>query len=81
MVPDLGCIVVDAAAGFLDDFLKTHGFKLSALLQVVEVDHVSVVVLAVMVFEGLLAVMWSKGVNGVRQGWEAVFHGVFLKSQ
>jgi hypothetical protein len=50
-------------------------------LQVVEVDDVGVVVLAVVVFEGLLAVMRSEGVDGVRQGWEAVFHGFFLESQ
>jgi hypothetical protein len=81
MVPDLGRIVVNAAAGFLDDLFETHGFKLSTLLQVVKVDHVSVVVLAVVVFEGLLAVMRSEGVYGVRQGWEAVFHGVFLEGQ
>ena len=46
MVPDLGGVVVDAAAGFLDDVFQGHRFELGALLQVVEVHHVGLVVLA-----------------------------------
>jgi hypothetical protein len=46
-------------------------------LQVVEVDHISVVMLGVMVLKGLLAVVRREGGVGVRQGWEGVFHGVF----
>jgi hypothetical protein len=54
VVPDLGGVVVDAAAGLLDDVLQRHGFELGALLQVVQVDHIGVVVLAVVVLQGFL---------------------------
>jgi hypothetical protein len=46
-------------------------------VQIVEVDHISVVMLGVMVLKGLLAVVRRQGGVGVRQGWEGVFHGVF----
>jgi hypothetical protein len=76
VVPDLGSVVVDAAGGLLDDLFERHGFKLGALLQVVEVHHIGVVVLAVVVLERFLAVVRGQGVDGVGQRGKGVFHGV-----
>ena len=38
----------------LDDLFQGHAFKLGAFLQVVEVDHIRVVVLAVVKLQGFL---------------------------
>ena len=75
VVPDLRRVVVDAAARLLDDLFERHRFELGALLQVVEVHHVGIVVLAVVVLEGFLRVLGCQRVKGVRQGWEHMFHG------
>ena len=74
MVPNLSCIAVDAATGFLDDLLERHGFEFGPFLQVVQVHHVSIVVLAMVVLKGFLAVLGRQGVDRIRQGWELVFH-------
>ena len=74
MVPDLGCIVVNATAGLLDDFFQRQAFKLGAFLQVVQVDHISVVVLAMVELQCFLAVVGGQSVNRIRQGWQGMFH-------
>ena len=68
-------VVVDATAGLLDDLFQRQGFELGALLQVVEVHHIGVVVLAVVVLQGFLAVVRGQGVDGVGQRGKGVFHG------
>jgi hypothetical protein len=68
VIPDLGAVVVDAAGAALDDVFQALAFKLGAFLQVVEVDDVGIVVLAVVVFEGFFAVVRCERVNRVRQG-------------
>ena len=78
MVPDLRGVVVDAAAGFFDDFFERHGLKLGAFLQVVEVDHVGVVVLAVVKLQGFLGISGGQCVNGVGECGQGMFHGVPL---
>jgi hypothetical protein len=80
VIPDLRSVVVDAAAGLLDDVFEGHRFELGALLQVVQVHHVGVVVLAVVVFQRFLAVVRGQGVNGVGQRGQSVFHGAILSS-
>jgi uncharacterized membrane protein len=51
VVPDLGSVVEDATSGGLDDLFQRLAFKLGTRHQVVQVDHVGVVVLAVVVFQ------------------------------
>ena len=46
VVPDLGSVVEDATSGGLDDLFQRLAFKLGTRHQVVQVDHVGVVVLA-----------------------------------
>jgi hypothetical protein len=75
VVPDLRRVVVDAAAGLLDDVFQRHRFELGALLQVVQVHHVGVVVLAVVELQRLAAVVRGERIDGERQGWQRVFHG------
>ena len=75
VVPDLRRVVVDAAAALLDDLFQRHGLELGALLQVVQVHHIGVVVLAVVELQRLLAVVRGQGVLGVRQCGQGVFHG------
>ncbi len=74
VVPDLGRIVVNAAGGFFHDGLQIHLFKFCAFLQVVEIDHISVVVLAVVKLKGFLAVMRCQGIDGIWQCGQCVFH-------
>jgi hypothetical protein len=74
VVPDLGRIVVNAAAGFFDDLFERHGFKLGAFLQVVEVHHIRTVVLAMVVLKGFLAVVRGQCVDRIRERGELVFH-------
>jgi len=76
VVPNLGRVVVDTAAGLADDVFERHGFKFCALLQVVQVHHIGVVVLAVVKLQRLLRIHGGQGVDGVRQGGKGVFHGV-----
>jgi len=64
-----------AAAGFFDDLFERHGLEFGALLQVVQVHHIGVVVLAVVVLQGFLAVMGCQRVDGIGQRREGVFHG------
>ena len=65
VVPDLRGVVVDAAAGLLDDFFQRHALELGALLQVVQVHDVGVVVLAVVELKRFLAVVRGERVDGV----------------
>ena len=74
VVPDLGGVVVDAAAGFLDDLFEAHALEFGAFLQVVQVHHISVVVLAVVKLQGFLAVVRGQSVDRVRQCGQGVFH-------
>src|SRR5690606_34592893 len=53
VVPDLGSVVENAAAGGLDDGLQVLAFKLSARNQVVQVGYIGVVVLVVVKFQRL----------------------------
>jgi len=79
VVPDLGGVVVHAAAGLLDDFFERHALELGALLQIVQVDHIGVVVLAMVVFQRLFRVVGGQGVNRVRQCRQGVFHDFLVK--
>ncbi len=75
MVPDLGGVVVDAAGRcLLDDGFEVEVLVLGALDQVVQVNHVGVVVLAVVVVEGFGRHVRGQGVLGVRQGGQLMFH-------
>ena len=74
VVPNLGCVVVNATAGFFDDLFQRHGFELGTFLQVVQVHHVGIVVLAMVIFKGFLAVVRRQRIDRVRQWWELVFH-------
>ena len=62
--------------GLLDDVLQRHRLELGALLQVVQVHHVGVVVLAVVELQRLLAVVRGQRVDGIGQCGQGVFHGV-----
>ena len=75
VVPNLGRVVVDTTAGLADDVFERHRFKLSAFLEVIQVHHIRVVVLAVVKLQRLLGVHGSQGVDGVRQCGKGVFHG------
>jgi hypothetical protein len=75
VVPDLRCVVVDAAGrGLLDDGFEVEGFVFGALDQVVQVNHVGIVVLAVVVIEGFGRHVRGKGVLGEGQGGQLMFH-------
>src|SRR6185312_1076550 len=77
VVPDLRGIVVDAAAGFFDDVFQRHILEFGALLQVVEVHHIGVVVLAVVILHGFLGVTGGQRVDRVGQFRQLVFHDFF----
>mmetsp|Transcript_39190 Transcript_39190/g.92109 ORF Transcript_39190/g.92109 Transcript_39190/m.92109 type:complete len:263 (+) Transcript_39190:421-1209(+) len=75
VVPDLRGVVVDAAGALLDDLFKRQAFELGAFLQVVEVDHIGVVMLAMVELQRFLAVVRGQGVDGIGQRGQRVFHG------
>jgi len=60
VVPDLGALVEDATRGLADDVLERGLFELGAFDQVVQVGDVGGVMLAVVVFEGLLGDMRAR---------------------
>ncbi len=62
---------------FLTISSERERLELGALLQVVEVHHIGVVVLAVVILEGFLRVLGCQRVEGVRQGWEHMFYSFF----
>ncbi|MNC63735.1 hypothetical protein D3C75_1138820 [compost metagenome] len=51
MVPDLSGVVEYAAGGGLDDLDQGFAFELAAFHQIVQVNHVGVMVLAIVVFQ------------------------------
>ena len=59
---------------FFDDLFEAQALELGALLQVVQVHHISVVVLAVVVLQGFLAEVGRQGVECIRQGRQGMFH-------
>ena len=71
-------VVVDATTGFLDDGLQVHVFEFGAFLQVIEVHHIGIVVLAMVKLEGFFAVVGGQRVKGVRQCGQGVFHVILL---
>jgi hypothetical protein len=75
VVPDLGRVVVDAAGGFLDDFLQRHALEFGAFLQIVEVGHIRVVVLAVVILQRLPRVMRRQRIDRERKRGQYMFHG------
>src|SRR5690606_18158501 len=75
VVPDLGGVVVDAAAGLLDDLFQRQSFKLGAGDQVVQVGDVSLMVLAVVVLKSFGADVRSQSVLSVRQWGKRMCHG------
>ena len=79
MVPYLRRVVVDATAGFLDDVFQRQGLEFGPFLQIIEIHHVGIVVLAMVVLQGFLGTVRREGVNCVRQGRQGVFHD-FLSS-
>ena len=68
MVPYLGGIVENATGGLLDDVLQGQRLECRTLDQVVQVGDVSLMVLAVMVFDGFFGDIRYQSVFGVRQG-------------
>ncbi|MPN24666.1 hypothetical protein SDC9_172068 [bioreactor metagenome] len=79
MVPDLSCLVVDAARSLLDHFFEFQVFELGAHLQLVELDHIGIVMLEVVILHRFLAVAgWCQGVDGIGQWWQGAFHSCFL---
>jgi hypothetical protein len=48
-----------AAAGFLDNFFKCHRLELGAFLQLVQVHHICIVVLALVALKGFLDMLGS----------------------
>ena len=74
VVPDLGGVVEQAAGRLLDDVFEGSIFEFRALDQVVQVGHVSLVMLAVMVFQGFLGHVRLQCIHGIGQGRESVFH-------
>ena len=81
VVPNLSGVVVNTTAGFLDNFFQRHRFKLGAFLQVVQIDDIRVVVLAVVKLQSFFAVIWCQSINGVRQCGQGMFHLVLVKVQ
>ena len=65
MVPDLRGVVVDATAAGFDDFFEALALELGTGHQVVEVDHIGVVVLAMVIFQGLPGNVGCQGVERV----------------
>jgi hypothetical protein len=78
MVPDLSRVVVNTTTGLFDDFFQGHSLKLSAFLQVVEVDDIGVVVLAMVILKGFLAVIRHERVDSVGKWRQLVFHDFSL---
>ena len=74
MVPHLGGVVEDAAAGFLDDFFQAGVLELGALDQVVQVGDVGLMMLAVVKLQGFLGDGRGQGVQRVGQFGQFVFH-------
>jgi hypothetical protein len=79
VVPYLCRIVEDAARRFLDDLFQWQFFELGALDQVVQVGDIRLVMLTVVVFQGFLRNVRRQGVDGVRQCWQGMFHGVSFR--
>jgi hypothetical protein len=80
VIPDLRSIVVNATAGLFDNVFQSHILKISAFLQVVEIDYIRIVVLAMVEFQGFFGIVRRQSVNGERQGGQSVFHRI-LKSE
>ncbi len=79
VVPHLGAVVEQAAAGFFDDVFQRHVIELGALDQVVGVIDISLMVLAVVVFQRFARHMRGERVGGKGQGGEFVLHGLLLE--
>ena len=77
MVPDLGRVVVDTTARFFDDVDQRHRFKFGTFLQIVEVDHIGVVMFAVVELQGFPGVIGCQSIDGIGQGGQSMFHEVF----
>src|SRR5690606_32009806 len=65
VVPDLGSVVEQSAAGGLDDLCQALALVVCAGDQVVQVDHIGVVVLAVVIGQGLGGDVRLKSVFGM----------------
>src|SRR5690606_4045316 len=76
VVPHLGSVVEQASAGGLDDLFQALAFVLGACDQVVQVDHVGVVVLAVVVLQGLSGDVRLQGVLSVGKRGKFERHGL-----
>src|SRR5690606_21780924 len=68
VVPDLGCVIENAALGGTDDLDQVLVLELGAGDQLVEVGDIGLVVLAVVVIQRFGAHVRGQGVFGERQG-------------
>jgi hypothetical protein len=78
VVPHLGRVIENAALRLLDDVFQRQVFELGALDQVVQVRDVSLMVLAVVLFQRLGRDVRLQGILGVRQWRQGMFHVLFL---
>jgi len=78
VVPNLSRIVVDTSAGFFNDLFKRHALKFGAFLKIVQIDHISVVVLSMVKLKSFLGVMRGQSIHGVGQSGQLMFHKFLL---
>jgi hypothetical protein len=78
VVPDLGSVVEQWAAGALDNVFERFVGVVGAFDQTVELGYVSVVVLAVMVLKSLLRDVWFQCVLFIGQCGKFKCHEVVL---